>query len=389
MNITTIPAALGIVALAFLFLLTTKVIGQPTQDKTAKRLLILLLIGLFSMAFCLFYIYAGMSQYWPRLSSIEIGLTYWIGPSLYFYIRRINGGPNPFASQLSLLHWLPAILIELMLLPFFTMSLPEKLEYFQNRSASIYTPMIGFTWLGFHLHVMIYIFLCRPHLRVYRQRIAENYSDISAINFRWLQLICYGFIGQIFAERILPLLNITSSGLSDTAGMAVYLFIILLTFSALGQSRLQFADNPPPAAASAKYHRSGLRDHTAQYYLAKLNRLMESEQYYLESDLSLQSLADRVSISPHHLSQILNEKLKKNFYDYINEQRVDYAKELLLRDPQRAITDVALESGYNSKNSLYNAFRRHTGMTPSDYRRSLKAGALRTSADSEDTERTA
>jgi len=241
--------------------------------------------------------------------------------------------------------------------------------------------MIGYTWAGFHVHVLIYILLCQPHLRVYRQRIVDNYSNVSVLNLRWLQLFCYGFIVQILAERLLPALNITSSTLSDTAGMAVYVFIIVLTYSALGQSRLQFANTRQPATSNGKYYRSGLRDHTAQYYLDKLNRLMATEQYFLESDLSLQSLADRVKISPHHLSQILNEKLEKSFYDYVNEQRVEYARQLLLTEPRRSIIDIAFQSGYNSKNSFYNAFKRHTGTTPSDYRRT--GGSPRATAGSE------
>jgi AraC-like DNA-binding protein len=372
-SITRIPALLGIVALAVLFLLAVKIIKQPAEDKTAKRLLILLLIGLFSMAYCLFYVYAGMRQALPVLANIEIGLAYWIGPSLYFYIQQINGGPSPFAKPLNYLHWLPAILIELMLVPYFLMSTSEKVAYFENRSSSIYAPMIFYTWAGFHVHVLIYVLLCQRHLRVYRQRIVDNYSNVSVLNLRWLQLFCFGFIVQILAERVLPVLKITSSSLSNTAGMAVYVFIIALAYTALGQSRLQFVNPQPPATTSGngngKYHRSGLRDHSAQYYLGKLNRLMATEQYFLESDLSLQSLAERVKISPHHLSQILNEKLEKSFYDYVNEQRVEHAKQLLLKEPGRSIIDIALESGYNSKNSFQNAFKRHTGTTPSEYRR--------------------
>lgn len=381
MSITRIPALLGIVALAFLVLLMVKVIKQPAEDKTAKRLLILLLIGLFSMAYCLFYAYAGIRQHWPVLANIEIGLAYWIGPSLYFYIKRIDGGPSPLAKPLNYLHWLPAILIELALVPYFSMSISEKVAYFQQGSASFYALLIRYTWLGFHIHVLTYVLLCQPHLRVYRQRILDNYSNVSVLNLRWLQLVCVGFVVQVLAERLLPALKITSSTLSDTAGMAVYLFIIVLAYLALGQSRLQFADTRGPAKSTGKYHRSGLRDHTAQYYLNKLNTLMATEQYFLDSDLSMQSLAERVKISPHHLSQILNEKLEKTFYDYINEQRVEYARQLLLKEPLRPIIDIAVQSGYNSKNSFQNAFKRHTGMTPSGYRRI--GGSPRASAGSE------
>jgi AraC-like DNA-binding protein len=251
------------------------------------------------------------------------------------------------------------------------MSLSEKLIYFQNGSPSIYAPMLRYTWAGFHIHVFVYILFCQPHLRVYRQRIVDNYSNVSVLNLRWLQLFCYGFIVQILAERLLPALKITSASLSDTAGMAVFLFIIALAYAALGQSRLQFVSTQQPARGNGKYHRSGLRNHTAQYYLDKLNRLMATEHYFLESDLSLQSLADRVKISPHHLSQILNEKLEKTFYEYVNEQRVEYARQLLLKEPKRSITDIAFQSGYNSKNSFHYAFKRHTGTTPSDYRRKM------------------
>lgn len=370
MNITTLPSLLGIFALAFLALLLVKVACQPAADKTAKQLLILLLIGMLSMAACVFYFYADMGPLWPRGSGIDIGLSWWIGPSLYFYIQRINGGPSPFINRWNLLHWAPAIIIELVLLPFYLRPIPGTTDFFGN-------PLVlsqrgsWFVWWGFHLQLSVYMLLAQKHLRVYRQLVVDNYSDVSVVSLRWLQLCCAGFIGVILAERLLPALGITSTSLSQTAGSVLYLFIIALMYQALGQSRLSFASvNPeqPAPQGGSKYQRSGLRDDSAQYYLDRLAALMKNERCYLESELSLQVLAGKVKLSPHHLSQILNDKLGKNFYDYINEQRVEHAKRLLLEEPMRSITDIAFESGYNSKNSFYNAFRRHVGMTPSDYR---------------------
>ena len=374
MNITSLPGLLGIFALSFLVLLLAKVVSHKAEDKTAKQLLIMLLIGMISMAFCLFYIYAGMLEYVPRLSCIEIGFTSWIGPSLYFYVRRINGGGNPFANRWNLLNWLPAILFELALLPFFLREIgPDTLH-----PAPLYGRIIWYAWWFFHVQLMVYLLLCQPHLRVYRQKLVDNFSNLSAVNLRWLQFFGVGFIVEILSERLLPALNITATALSQTAGMTVYLFIIALTYSALGQSRLAFAGGwqpvPEPSGAgdtvngNGKYQRSGLRDDSAQYYLDKLTRLMAEERYYLDGELSLQTLAERVRISPHHLSQVLNDKLGKNFYDYVNEQRVEHAKALLVQEPQQAITDVAFASGYNSKTSFYNAFKRHTGISPSEFR---------------------
>ena len=368
MNLTGFPSLLGFVALLFLLLLTTKIVRQPADDKSAKLLLSLLLIGLIALASCTFFFYAGLHLRWPRLTNIEIGLVFWIGPSLYFYVRHLAGGASLFASRLNALHWLPGILVELILVPFYLMPAAEKAAYLASPSGP-YVLLIRGIWAGFHVQILIYILICQPLLRVYRQRILDNYADTSRFNLRWLHLLCYGLVGQILVERYLPYLEAAPRGFSGRAVMVSYVLIIALTYLALGQSRLQFAGSERAApSANPKYRRSGLRDHSARYYLGKLNHLMVHERCYLESDLSLQSLADRLKVSPHHLSQILNEKLGKNFYDYVNELRVEHAKDLL-RESQRSITDIGFDSGYNSKNSFYNAFRRHAGMRPSDYRR--------------------
>ena len=178
----------------------------------------------------------------------------------------------------------------------------------------------------------------------------------------------------VAAERLLPAVGLTSTSLSQTAGISLYLFIIVLIYFALGQSQLQFA-TADSAAPAGKYQRSGLRDDSAQYYLNKLATLMTTERCFLESELSLQTLAERLKLSPHHLSQILNDKLQKNFYDYINEQRVEYAKQLLLQQPAKAIVEIAFDAGYNSKNSFYNAFKRHCDLSPSDYRNAKNSGS--------------
>jgi len=373
MNLATVPSLLGVVALAFLVLLLAKVAIQPATDKTAKRLLMLLLAGMLAMAFCLFYLYAGMVQDWPRLAGIEIGLAWWIGPSLYFYIRRLNGSAEPFRRHW-ILQWVPAIAIEILLIPFFLRDIPGATDLL-GTPLDIARQRVAYVWMGFHIQLMVYILLTLPQLRTYRTRLTDNFSDLSVLNLRWLTFCCCGFLGVILAERLLPVVGVTSTQLSQTAGITVYLFVIVLMYGGLGHSQLVLArathpEPAPPIAETEKYSRSRLRDDSSRYYLSKLTTLMATERAFLESDLSLQSLAGRVNLSPHHLSQILNEKLHKSFYDYINEQRVEHARQLL-KESQATIIGVAFNSGFNSKNSFYNAFRRHCGMSPSEFRRRM------------------
>lgn len=109
----------------------------------------------------------------------------------------------------------------------------------------------------------------------------------------------------------------------------------------------------------------------AEHCIKKLSFLMEGERLYREESISLQSLAEKLSITTHQLSQLLNEKLNCTFPDYINNFRIEEAKELLV-DPawaDRKVISIAFEVGYNTKAAFYGVFKKCTGMTPSEYRK--------------------
>jgi AraC-like DNA-binding protein len=95
-------------------------------------------------------------------------------------------------------------------------------------------------------------------------------------------------------------------------------------------------------------------------------------------------LAAKIKLRPHHLSQILNEQLRKSFYDYINEHRVAHAKQLLATDAyaSMSILDIAFASGYKNKVSFYTAFKRFVGMTATRYREEQKVNISRGDAES-------
>jgi len=100
---------------------------------------------------------------------------------------------------------------------------------------------------------------------------------------------------------------------------------------------------------------------------------MTEEKPYFEGDLTLQKLADRLSISPHHLSQIINDKIGQNFFDFINSYRIEEAKKLLLDPRGELLTILAIseETGFNSKSSFNNAFKKYTGQTPSQFKQEM------------------
>ena len=120
-----------------------------------------------------------------------------------------------------------------------------------------------------------------------------------------------------------------------------------------------------------RYAKSGLDDAALRDFMARLSTLMREEHCYLEPDLTLPQLAERLDCSVNHLSQVINAGFGMSFYDYVNGYRVRRAEAMLSAEgaQSRAILDVALAVGFNSSSTFYSAFKKVTGQTPAQYRR--------------------
>ena len=96
---------------------------------------------------------------------------------------------------------------------------------------------------------------------------------------------------------------------------------------------------------------------------------MQSEKPFLRTKLSINDLAEDLGIPSHHLSQVINERLNQNFYDFINSYRIEELK-VKLKDPHNkhlTMLGIAFDCGFNSKASFNRIFKKHTGQTPSEY----------------------
>ena len=97
---------------------------------------------------------------------------------------------------------------------------------------------------------------------------------------------------------------------------------------------------------------------------------MEKEKPYLEMGLTLAVLAGKLFVSSNHLSQVINEKLNKSFFDFVNGYRVEEAKRLLVSplSSRLSILGIGMEAGFSSKSAFYTSFKKLTGMTPSKFK---------------------
>ncbi|MBN2161047.1 MAG: AraC family transcriptional regulator [Spirochaetes bacterium] len=100
----------------------------------------------------------------------------------------------------------------------------------------------------------------------------------------------------------------------------------------------------------------------------RLVDLMEDEKMFLDYNISLNSVAEKLSIKPHQFSQVLNAAFRTGFWDFINRYRIDEAARLIREDPEASILSICFRTGFNSKSSFNTAFKKFTGMTPTEYR---------------------
>ena len=317
----------------------------------------------------------------PDLTGLGSALPFLFGPLLYGYIKAsVDLGFR--WRRAYWLHLIPFGLVVLGHIPFFLQSFAQK----QTFIASHYNkPHLD--WWG-QLPLVHFLLYWVPVFRLIKQRDAAlkmYYSAVEAGRLAWLWQLVVGWVGcyGLFAA-ILYVRGLHPAGF--VLAFSVTSLIYLIGYRQLHQPVL-FTDEPwhepapvveldslgqplPNEPSRPKYGKSPLAADKSRLYVGQLEHLMVEQARYLEGALTLKQVADELTVSPHTLSQVLNQTLGVSFYDYVNGYRVKAVKRALADPKQRHLTILALafDAGFDSKAAFNNAFKKHTGLTPSQYR---------------------
>ena len=157
--------------------------------------------------------------------------------------------------------------------------------------------------------------------------------------------------------------------------IATYISFMIYATSYQVLNKSEFFDKPGSffAFPMMKYEKSSLSDENKEMILSKIRKEMQDNSYFTNNLASLPGLAKQINETSHHVSQVINEKLNKNFFELLASYRVEHAKKLIQKDKDSKLTveELADIVGYNSKSSFNIAFKKYTLMTPSEYRKSL------------------
>jgi len=147
-----------------------------------------------------------------------------------------------------------------------------------------------------------------------------------------------------------------------TFSFVLYLLISLLLMTTNERSVILFKN-------VNKYGGRQIKNETADAIIEKLHQIMSDEKLYCNPNLKLNDVAQLANVSTHQLSQIINEKLSKNFVQWVNEYRITKAKTMILENDQYTLEAIGYDCGFNAKSTFYATFKRHTGITPAQFKK--------------------
>ena len=323
----------------------------------------------------------GWYRTWPYLIGASKPLIFVFGPILYLYALAVIRGGHSF-RKIWLLHFIPAGLVAVYFAPFYASDGTVKIAFVENlmRNGPPLDLLI-IENLQF-VHGILYVVLTILLLGRHRVRLRNTHSNLERINLLWLRNLTIGIVAVWTLATALHVFQITGIDIGDIelrlTPLAVSIVVYAIGYLGLRQPEIFHRSSgamapikePKEARADQTYEKSGLTQTQAEAHLQQLLRVMEQKQLYKNSLLTLDDLANEMSISPHHLSQVINVQLGKNFYDFVNGYRVEEVKRRL-RDPKSmhlTILAIALDAGFNTKSSFNAFFKKHTGLTPSQYR---------------------
>ncbi len=307
----------------------------------------------------------------PHLIKIEAPLIFVFGPLFFLYVKALTSRGFIFEKR-HFFHFVPFAIYTVYLLPFYLQSKMEKINFWTT-TARLHElpwqlhiePVLGIS------HLLVYMVLTVGLLINHARTIKESFASIEKINLLWIRNLMIG-LGTMWAFSFV-MHAFEAQWIIHIIGLIVVGMIFYMGFKGLTQPEIfSTAEERQPAL---KYARTALAPDKAETYLEKLLRVMSTEKSFTDSNLSLQKLAQKLAMQSHHLSQIINERLQKNFFELINSYRVEEAKKQLADPAKRHlnIAEIGFEVGFNSLSAFYAAFKNHANMTPAQFRKQANA----------------
>ncbi|WP_299442873.1 helix-turn-helix domain-containing protein [uncultured Aquimarina sp.] len=347
----TIVDIIGILIIyqSLIFILSLLFNKKPKPLFTKVLITICLLI-IFHFSYMLFEKYNTLNHFFL---GPFFGLIY--GPIYYLYTKSLILEALDY-KKIGV-HFIPA-LITLIGLVVFDNQIFDKIN------------LIG---LAVTIHFIVYLGIALRTLFKYRKLLKSTTSSFYNISLFWLEILIYIQLTIIVVMLLESYFQ--SFFITDILILIIYFLTLILIncFYYLGLKQVNlfkgFKEENVKITISKEYL---IPEALFNSYIDKLNNYIENEKPYLEFEISLQDLSDKLSISPRNLSHIINKKYERNFYDFINHYRLELVKQNL-KESNSPIKEIMYNSGFSNKATFNSIFKKNTGLTPTQFREKQKS----------------
>jgi len=302
-------------------------------------------------------------------------------PVFYLYVLSVCYSDFRLKRE-HLLHIIPFLLVNIVLIPrFYSVSEASKISFLKNSTSMI---EIQFNHILVHIQILCYLIAVFTILKKAKKIYLENYAGASIESLKWLfqftvalsVFFAIALLKNIFKFTDYP--NI-SEGLKSGLLLLELTIIFWYLYKALNNpglfrkidSKLLLVQE----LISEKKNSEQLNENDKEYNeeLLKLKKYMIEEKPFLNPALTIQDVAAALQIPVRDLSLLINHKLEQHFYDFVNTYRIENAMDILKDSTKSKLTilEILYDVGFNSKSSFNTAFKKHTGNTPTAYRKYL------------------
>lgn len=332
-----------------------------------------------------------MMKRFPHLLTILSGLPFLFGPLHLIYVGELTETHLKFA-RFHWYHFLPFLIYKIYYLQVFFISAEDLQAVFrQIRLANPPFHIIFFSLLVAVIGV-VYMIIALIVFKRYAKKIQNIYSSLEKINLYWLRFFTYTAMFVwivVLSENILNTIGIDVMAFFFLIPVLTSVFVYATGYIGVFKTEIfeqaevkknlqeghEIEERRISHEDVKRYQKSGLTESEASGYMEKLKKYMEKERPFLNPNLTLNDLSQKLDISNHNLSEILNTQLNQNFFAFINQYRIEEVKKYLAdkNNDHLTLLSIALDAGFSSKSGFNAIFKKYLNVTPSEYRQSVRA----------------
>ncbi|NUM70100.1 MAG: helix-turn-helix transcriptional regulator [Ignavibacteriaceae bacterium] len=365
MNLFSVLIISGVVQGGVLFFALMRLKrGYPDSNRfLAKFMLLIMLV----MTGRYFYTIEPMTLLTAKVLFAGDMIIFLFGPLLYFYLMSLFGIKHNSVIPVWV-HYVPQALFIVIIFP---LLIADKEGYISYYSKTEW--VFRFVEIFAILQIIFYLELNRRLLREYEGKLRNQISALPALRiYKIILLVSAALLGVWLFSFIMRVTNPLGAG--DYLGYQLVWFALPCSVIALGYYSLI---NPDILRVESVAEAQNIKEDklpNAAELKEKVIRIMENDKPYLQPKLTLPELAEKCNMSTHLLSRVINEEFGKNFFEFVNQYRVEEFKNELKEEENKNLTILALayKAGFNSKTTFNTAFRSITGQTPREFHRILR-----------------